>query len=225
MFQPRDYFPEGLAIEVVREGRVIKPRYTILCMPGTRYQSVPYGPYASFVLVSAQPGRANPTQLYLLLHELGHIGYRNGITRVFGAEFGALQVPFAIAPVLLFASFTSWWMYILTLVLISWAVQSINGGMRIEAEIEADHAALQQLMFLEFCRDSAFSKAASDLLGTDEELFVTDDKRLLNPGNWLRRQIFAKMKKDAGELLFYGDLSITYGWQLDHGNTRLLCLI
>ena len=80
VFQPRDYFPEGLAIEVVREGRVIKPRYTILCMPGTRYQSVPYGPYASFVLVSAQPGRANPTQLYLLLHELGHIGYRNYIT-------------------------------------------------------------------------------------------------------------------------------------------------
>ena len=144
-----------------------------------------------------RPNQVGPIPRNFICYFMNLVTSDIGITsQGFRAEFGALQVPFAIAPVLLFASFTSWWMYILTLVLISWAVQSINGGMRIEAEIEADHAALQQLMFFKY-RDSAFSKAAFDLLGTDEELFVTDDKRLLNPGNWLRREIFAKMKKDA----------------------------
>jgi tetratricopeptide (TPR) repeat protein len=198
-FKVEDYFPGGLAVEVVREGRIMEPRYTILYMPRSdkgppQFTTTLYEPDESFVSVSVHPRKANPSQLYILLHELGHIGYSNYVTGL-SRQLGALQAPFALLPIFLFVSFTSWWAYLACYVIFAFTVQSVNGGKRIEAEIEADHAALFQLVSFSR-RENSFSNTASDLL-SNGDLFVAPDHRLFKPGIWLREQIFNRMLDDA----------------------------
>ena len=159
-----------------------------------RFQTTLYDPCKSYINVSFRPNEATPMHLYVLLHELGHIGYTNYLTGL-SSSLAALQVPAAIAPIFLFASFSSWWMYVLAaFVVIPFTVQSLTSGRRIEAEIEADHFALFQLML--FARGAGpFSKAASEMIGGNS-LFIVDDKRLYDEGNWLRKQIFDRMLDD-----------------------------
>jgi hypothetical protein len=200
VYDVTDYFPNGLPAEVLRGLKVITPYQRILRIPGLKsYETIQYQANASFVLVPFEPTGANPTRLYSLLHELGHIGHRNYL----GAHsrlIGAIQALFAHVPLLLFAKPSSLISYIVLFWLVKGSVQSTNGGLRIEAEIEADHSALAQLMlFREMNGPSGpFSKPGLDPLTSEDLGFEPpSDRNMFSDDNYIRGDVFKTMREHA----------------------------
>jgi hypothetical protein len=200
VYDVTDYFPNGLPVQVLRGLKVITPYQRILRIPRLpSYETIQYQANKSFVLVPFEPTQANPTRLYCLLHELGHIGHRNYL----GADshlIGAIEALFASVP-LFFARPSSFISYIILWLLVSMSVQSTNGGVRIEAEVEADHSALFQLMLFRL-RDmnepsGPFSKPGLDPL-TSEDLGGPPRDRNMFPGdNYVRRSEYEIMREHA----------------------------
>jgi hypothetical protein len=201
----RDYFPSGLAANIVRDHRIISPDYTILhAKDYEEYTTFQYSPQKSLIVAPFEPDRSSPILLFCLLRELGRIGTKGYLAR--GAGCAAVwHVASAVTPLFLFASPSSWHAYVLWIFVTTAVVRLSVKGVRLEAEIEADHLALVQVFF-SWCVGSLadqFSRSEVEILA-DPQVAPPDEQKASEDDRLVRNEIFEKMRADArnSELTF-----------------------
>jgi hypothetical protein len=201
----RDYFPSGLAANIVRDHRIISPDYTIIYAKDyEKYTTLQYSPQKSFVVVPFEPNKSNPILLFYLLRELGQIGKKGYLARV--SNFATVcHVILAVTPLFLFASPSSWHAYVLWVFVTSAVVQLSLRGARLESKIEVDHLAIIQIFF-SWCigsLDDQFSKSEVEILA-DPQISPPDDWKTSKDDNFIRNEVFERMCADArnSELTF-----------------------
>ena len=201
----RDYFPSGLAANIVRDHRVISPDYTILYAKGyERYTTLQYSLQKSFIIAPFEPDGSSPILLFRLLRELGRIGKKDYLARGAGCAV-VWRVASAVAPLFLFASPSSWHAYALWTFVTSAVVHLSIRGVRLESEIEVDHLALIQVFF-SWCVGSLadqFSRSEVEILA-DPQIAPPDDQKASKDDKLVRNETFEKMRADArnSELTF-----------------------
>ncbi|MBV8093330.1 MAG: hypothetical protein JO110_08860 [Acetobacteraceae bacterium] len=201
----RDYFPSGLAANIVRDHRVMSPDYTILhAKDYGKYTTFQYSPQKSLIVVPFEPDRSSPISLFHLLRELGRIGKKGYLARGAGCAV-VWHVASAVTPLFLFASPGSWHAYVLWVFVTGAVVRSSLRGVRLESEIEADHLALVQVFF-SWCVGSLadqFSRSGVEILA-DPQTAPPNDQESSEDDRLVRNEIFEKMRADArnSELTF-----------------------
>lgn len=201
----RDYFPGGLAANIVRDHRIISPDYTILyAKDHDKYTALQYSLQKSLIVAPFEPNRSSPILLFRLLRELGRIGKKDYLARDAGCAV-VWHVVSAVTPLFLFASPSSWHAYVLWILVTNAVVHLSIRGMRLESEIEVDHLALIQIFFSWYVGslDDRFSGSEVEIL-SDPQIAPPDGQKAFKDDKLVRSEIFEKMRADArnSELTF-----------------------